>query len=53
MSASGDLNELEVTITNNVVISDSDPGLGGLNFFFNSRDEAGIEPYPKLPVPKN
>jgi hypothetical protein len=35
---------------NNIVVSSNAPQMGGINYFFRSREEAGLDAYPILPA---
>lgn len=39
----------DVTTEKNVIIAKRDPGLAGMNLYFPSRQQAGLEPFPALP----
>lgn len=41
--------DIPLTASNNLVISEKQPSLPGLNFFFETREEAGVKAYPVLP----
>lgn len=38
-----------ITTDKNVVIAKRDPGLAGVNLYFESREQAGLKPFPALP----